>query len=389
MNEEHFEPSVAKEEQARQIAIPIWEFAPQFPFSRSLYFKYILTGILLPAICLVLSQTGMNPNIEEPWQSGTLDTYVALLLKKPVITVTFPFIIFSMVSFVAVLFFPSQRNRFWTLLGLVTGVVLALQYLVLFVLLVSYATLLAALFSAAGLALLTFFVEQFFRKFRRFSILHLMVLTAVVAGVVVIFQRLGWQRILLGGGLIFLVAAPTLNFISYLRVAASTLKHFRKSIYERKLLHVPFGLGWIVAYVINWKLSIDLMLVEYRGLPITDPNCFVSSAAANGHSWLVNAHSNESGETDQKPSLVNLQMQRLKFLEFTLKAVFPRVHAPIRKAYNQFGPILASCCKQNKLTADMTFLMLKPIEWTAIALRVLFGVSRMQIRQIYFRNIFD
>lgn len=174
-----------------------------------------------------------------------------------------------------------------------------------------------------------------------------------------------------------------MNLLTYFRVALSVFREIRKRDSKRSWIDTSIVLSWITGYPVAWWLSIDLLLLEYSALPITDPNCYVASAAANGHRQLVGSQKQKTTNGD---TFVNLQMQRVKFLEFVLLAMCPTLHKPIRRAYNRFGPRLASVCSRNKFAADLTYLSLKPVEWTAELLRFGYGFSSTRIRRIYMRN---
>ena len=125
-----------------------------------------------------------------------------------------------------------------------------------------------------------------------------------------------------------------------------------------------------------------MMLVEYAKLPANPPNCYVSSAAANGHSKLVKSFYVQA-KAGANGYWVNRQMQRLKFLEFALKGISPRTHGCIRVGYNLIGPMLARLCKCNRLLADLTFLMLKPLELLAVLIQKAMHVPEKAIQGIY------
>lgn len=79
-----------------------------------------------------------------------------------------------------------------------------------------------------------------------------------------------------------------------------------------------------------------------------------SSAAAHGHHWLVRAESAAGGS-----AAVNLQMRRLKLLEFALAAACPRLHRFARRSYNRLGPPLARICRRTAWLADAAYAALE------------------------------
>jgi hypothetical protein len=130
--------------------------------------------------------------------------------------------------------------------------------------------------------------------------------------------------------------------------------------------------------------SILLMLNKYSQLPLTRPNdCYVCSAAAYGHKQIVLS----------KPvvilgqvHMINHQLQRLKFLEFALMAVFPLCHRMIRSIYNRVGPVIARPARKSRWYADACYLSLKPIEWLAVFVQTIARIPESKIDRIYMRQ---
>jgi hypothetical protein len=360
-------------------------FAPKFPFSKSLTFKYLLTGVLIPVGCIVSGILGVNSSYDLPWQTGMLRHYAAMFLREQALLPVLPFFAYCLLSMVATLFFRSARKSFWALFGLMLGVLISFVYWVAVIITSQYVTFLAAAIAIAAISLTLFLVEMFVVKFRRFGIAHLMLMITVVAVLLVLFQLTGsspklFALIPLG---VLLAAGPTLCLITYVRVTISSLREFRRGKRKRSLFDVPLALGGVASLLIAWRLSIDFLLLNYLNLPTTDPNCYVSSAAANGHRNFVGARELES---NGRTVLINLQMQRLKFLEFVLMATAPKLHKSIRKAYNLHGPSLAMICSRSKLAASLTFVLLKPIEWSAALVGIVTRIPSEKIRSIYVRS---
>ena len=228
---------------------------------------------------------------------------------------------------------------------------------------------------------------------RRFTIRYLIVLTTLVAVPLALIRASGvtptsmWQGVLtyFGIGLLFIIgSASTLGLITFCRVFAASF--FISKQKGRPTGLIPQILGWFTwlgAYGFTWKAALDLMMIEYSKLPKTDPNCFVSSAAANGHPTLVGSFELDPTQTGKVTGKVNRQMQRLKFLEFALATSLPSIHRLIRRFYNRFGPGVALVCQSNVWISDLTFLFLKPLEWIAIGIQVSLGVSSRSIEHIY------
>jgi hypothetical protein len=76
-------------------------------------------------------------------------------------------------------------------------------------------------------------------------------------------------------------------------------------------------------------------------------------------------------------------MRRLKFLELALQAAYPALHRRLRRIYDRVGPKLAARCRQHVWWADVTYVLLKPAEFLAEAIRTLGGVKAQQVAALY------
>ena len=242
-------------------------------------------------------------------------------------------------------------------------------------------TLLGAIIAAPLLWLVVWGCSKGAKHLHRFTIRHLLVVTTVVAiAISLLIQTKAIQswtdlRTLVMAVLFWIaVAAPTLNFITYLRVGIIAWAFESDASFQK---HRTGVVGvWIASWFYSWKVAVDIMLIEYSKLPTTNPNCYVSSAAANGHRRLVGTETSGAG-------VVNRQMQHLKFIEFAVAAAFPKTHRRVRDLYDQVGPVLAGVCGKNVWFADVTYLALKPIEYLACLVQLSAGVPSNTIRSIY------
>jgi len=314
-------------------------FGFTFPFTFNLRVKYFITGVVLPAICIGMaiqdSKVG-GPLSIDPWQSGQTETYVALYVADRPLTIFVPFFLFSMAGLTAAVFSDSFRNRSWVKGAIYSGVLLSSIYFVLVCMAVSWISFTTAVIAGPALALVVWLLSQLIRKWKnRISIAHLMIATAVVA---------------VGLGVLMRQEHP-----------ASSL------------------LG-LTAYWLSVRQAIEWTLEDYQKLPTQQPDCYVCSAAANGHArWVGSSRIN----TPQGPAMVNLQMRRLKLLELMMAVVCPCAHRVIRVIYDAIGPVLARHCVCNRWFADITFAMLKPVEWLAIVTAWVVGLSATSASRIY------
>ena len=360
--------------------------------------KFFLTGVLFPMICLTAIGMGFNSSIEAPWQSGLFTHYIIVLTTHPTIFVFWPLLFFSFFCLTRWCFNPFKHNSVWIQIGLVTGVIQALVFSILLIFTAGPLGQIMALFVGPLLALFVFLIDLAIRKklvARRFTIKYLIVLTTLVAVPLALIRAAGvtptsiaqW----IGGwffiGLLFIVgSATTLGLITFFRACYASFFITKQNGRPSGLISQILGwLTWLGAYAFTWKAALDLMLIEYSKLPKTDPNCFVSSAAANGHSKLVGSFELDPIQIGKVTGKVNRQMQRLKFLEFALATSLPNVHRMTRRFYNRFGPAVAHVCQTNIWISDLTFLFLKPLEWIAIGIQVSLGVSSRNIEKIYTR----
>ena len=360
--------------------------------------KFFLTGVLFPVLCLCLIASSRGSStVLSPWQSGEVENYVGVLLSWPALFVFTPLLAYSFVCLTRWCLWPFQTNDIVHWLGLLTGAILALTFTLLLMVTTAYIAQLMAIIVAPILALLVYLIGLAIKKKlirKRFSIAYLIGSTTVLAVILAVLSASGKHAIEIVGGIggtfvaayvLVVGSASTLGFVTFCRATVASSAIYRsqrnESTEKHKWLIAGFIL-WLGGYLLSWKFAIDLMMVEYAKLPTSQPNCFVSSAAANGHQSLVGSFAVNSSRANERTN-INRQMQRLKFLEFALAAGLPRTHRVTRAIYNRLGPLLADICRSNVWFSDATFLALKPIEWLAIGLRYLAGVSKEQVAKIY------
>lgn len=118
---------------------------------------------------------------------------------------------------------------------------------------------------------------------------------------------------------------------------------------------VPFWVGGVVAS--RWM---------YERLPDVQPGgCFVVTAASRGHLWVVG--SGWAGESRAGAACANAQLRNFRAFEATWQVRAPASHAAFRRVYNVWGARMAGWIR-DPWTADVVYLLLKPVEWMALAL---------------------
>jgi hypothetical protein len=117
---------------------------------------------------------------------------------------------------------------------------------------------------------------------------------------------------------------------------------------------VPF---WIAGLI--WSRHI------FAGLPNQAPECFVVTAANQGHQEIVGPFVLTTHRGQAR--IANRQLVRLWAFEQLWQKQSPRSHGWFRRSYNRTGPTLARQIN-SPWRADVTYLALKPLEWLALSI---------------------
>ena len=356
------------------------------PLTAALRWKFFLTGVVFPLVCFsVVAFNRGSPTLGDLWQSGETIVYIQLLLSHPSFLFFLPILSFSMACLTIWCLAPTYSTNSVVRFGIYAGSALAALF---FVLLLWTTLILSPIFAVIGAILLAAIVQLakiVLPKFRKFTILHLLIATTFVAICVALIMNVdSIQKFSLGtlgfGFVVVLGGATPLAMVTFLRVSVAACHiHSVESGISKRWPAWLFILTWLGSFATTWKFAIESVIREYEKLPPQPPQrCFVSCAAAHGHPRLVGTE-NEIGKT--RP--VNMQMRRLKLLEFALQTLAPVLHQRIRRFYNCVGPKLASVCQANRWFADLTFIVLKPVEAVAISVQTVLKISEEHIRTIY------
>ena len=111
-----------------------------------------------------------------------------------------------------------------------------------------------------------------------------------------------------------------------------------------------------------WLWSWLLSRSEYASLPDKAPDCFIVTAAGQGHAAFVGTHIEI--ERNGRRLLVNQQLITFWQFEARWRNFAPRSHRIFRCGYNRVGPIIAAQIKSPWL-ADFTYIVIKPLELVA------------------------
>ena len=335
---------------------------------------YAVFLIVIPAFSFWAAEA-----IKPEWQSGERDAYVALMLLPEASVFFLILIVYSIVCYLLLLFGADRFAKFFFVrLGIYVGVALALQYTIL---------LSVYLFKSPSsfAALLLWFFPLYFPKIYRlgivkkvFSFIRPWMLAVVLIAYAVIVAAVGGPAFtplfLVFVGV--LASGPFWSFLMALQASIWLLK------YHETTFTLPRGLGvaaWLAGYIVAWRYDILKMRELYAQLPPFPPDCYIATAAAQGHPKFVGSWNVDFA--NGKSMRANRQLQIFKCAELALLAVAPRAHKVLRGMYDFLGKPLARMIRY-PLLADASYLLLKPFEWTAeFALRFIIG--NISIESIY------
>jgi len=340
-------------------------------------------GVVAPAFCFLFAAA--NGGIQlggGPWQSGDIRDYAEVLLLWPASGPLLPWAFLSAFCLTLWLLQPNWADLFVVRLGIYTGVIVSLQFLLLILIVTAYASPAFSLIVAPVSAAVVYGGVRLVRRWRRFSIRYLLILTTVVAILITISATTELETIQIFALMPLLTAGatPTLCLIAYVVAAKRVSRDSpRREPFPWPALFIWWV--WLTAWLASWKFALDMMLVEYEKLPTAKPSCYVSAAAAGGHSSLVRYRNRRKDGL-----VVSRQMQRLKFFEFAVAAAAPSLHRWLRCLYNRMGPPLARWCGHNVWFADTTYLLLLPLESLAYFLQRATNTPDRMIERLYHRT---
>ena len=127
--------------------------------------------------------------------------------------------------------------------------------------------------------------------------------------------------------------------------AAIWLVRRRRDLHFRcTLAQLLSAITWLAVNFAAWRTAYQLMLAKYVTLPTTPPqDCFVCSAAARGHSIVVRSTSLHCA--DGRQVVVNDQLRAFKAFEPLILLLSPVVHRAMRRVYNRVGPRFAAALR--------------------------------------------
>ncbi|MBI5297341.1 MAG: hypothetical protein HY869_17825 [Chloroflexi bacterium] len=351
-------PAVLPEVQSTPLPVPksiFWRIAQAF----------VVTLLTLAAFIVVVI-------LKPEWQDGKFSSYVVLMLSPEASWIFAPLLGYSVLSLLFLLAAPAKwAQAFWVRLGIYSGALLALQFTALALL---------ALEDTFWLALLVWLAPLTAWPVLRWLARKIGVLwTSLGVLAVAAFLFLGYllfeairarsfpPAYAFSTPFLFLIgflfaSAPFWSLLIMGATGYRLLKHYETRFTRLRGVGI---LAWLGGFAATWSLSILRTLQLYSQLPTQPPDCYIATAAANGHPRLVG--SREVTLPGGAHMRVNAQLQRLKCAELALKAIAPRLHGVLRKLYDTLGRPLARRMT-NPFVADSAYLLLKPFEWLAISI---------------------
>lgn len=320
---------------------------------------YLLAGVVWPLFCFGLSFS--RPVMGPDWQSGRLYDYIKLLLGGPPTWVFYPWLLFAMTSLALIVLRPARfGGSRWLRFGVYSGILLAIQYHVIEAVTVGDSLLGTVLMITIPLAV-TAGVVAGVAGFCRIRKQRFRPKTRAIVGWIAFC--LGLPILVFSPGIVVLmITAPCWTLAAYVLLTIRLLRSSEKGARRTPWWAWPI---WLGGWGASWGGAIHLMLIEYSKLPLTKPDCYVSTVAARGHPWIVG--SEEARVSHTVTIRVNDQMRRLKAAELVLSVILPHCHRFCRRVYNFLGPKLARRLN-HPLLADVAYLTLKPLEWMCMGM---------------------
>ena len=316
----------------------------------------VLAGIIWPVVCFCMVINSF-PTVIPTWQTGKWIDILVLTLGGWPSWAFYPILAYSMLSLG---FFVARerwaRKQLWVRIGTYGGFLLAMMFAVVLSLVLSSLEMQGlAFFGLIGTVVVG--VPVLLSTRRRPSIaMRLGMPTAEVSALLLATAGVVLFPVTIGFAFFF---APWLTASAFAIASLQLLRTSAESRFSIKALLLT--VAWLSGLAACWRLAWLRALAIYAQLPTERPtDCFVVTAAAQGHPWVVGSY-RVAGGTGHP---VNRQLLRLKALELVLQAMCPDFHRRLRAAYNVVGPLVARRLK-NRLLADAMYLLLKPLEFAA------------------------
>ena len=337
------------------------------PLSTPRRLVYALAAVVLPIVDLVIAAQGSMCHLGYG-PPGSLRCYTTILLSPQGSWIFFPLVVYSMACLLFSLISDSSLHRPVIRIGLYTGLILTLQYSILFLIDVGADKSLGT-YNLLMLAVLTLAPPLFL------YVLHVVVrtitddeqawlpsaATAVLLGLVFLIPGGGPQLLMP-----LVLPAPFWGLAIFL---SSSIRAWRSCGSKNRFRCAELGgwLAWLSAYAFAWRIAISRVpqidTLAQHG-EVYGHLCYVCTAAARGHRRVVKSEPLLC--PDGRVLRVNRQMRYLKCAELLFMQMAPRFHYTCRSVYDVVGPLVARTLA-HPLLADLAYVSLKPLEWLAKA----------------------
>ena len=342
--------------------------------------------VFIPVAALLIFEGFAQPE----WQSGKPGDILAILLGVHAGSYFWPFLGGATVSLMLVQWHPRwAAQQWWVRIGIAAGVVMSLHFVVLTMLFFTHAEprLATISFGVTGMCgasalTLAWWKLRNYAPGRR-ALARLAAMGLILPSSAAVYVLCAFANGTLGDGTWILSARAALQVVElvigtaigmwpfwmltvYVGALGLLIKYFQKL--ERR----PWGFAWLEwpawplaagLYGVAWQQAIQAAWEKYSWLPKEQPGgCYVVTAAAQGHPWLVGAEWRRDGAG--RAAITSRQLRVLKSFELVFAVVAPSAHQVCRMVYNRIGPRLALCLR-NRWLADAAYLGLKPLEWLA------------------------
>jgi hypothetical protein len=306
---------------------------------------YVIFVILIPVSLLIINPFSMMAD----WQSGRWQDIWALWLSHKVHWIFWPTYIWSVVALILLIKdYRENSNKLLVRWGVYVGTFWCWMYLVYELILFMPGILIGTIsLEPMVLVLGSILIGAGWYWRKKIKYKHLLGISLVVMLVFVV-----------------LFSNPTVNNYFY----------FNKGIWFLILVLVPPSATWLATILsvkiyrtqgnrYGWKNvlifwgyaslslteSVFRLISEYNKLPKTPPSCFIVTAATTGHTIVVGRE--------------KTQLRNFENFEKLLMVKKPYLHYRLRRIYNYAGPVVANIINKNRFLADLTYILLKPVEW--------------------------
>ncbi|HEX6960302.1 MAG TPA: hypothetical protein VF175_00435, partial [Lacipirellula sp.] len=252
---------------------------------------------------------------QQPWQAGESWVYATLMLKWPAVLPFYPILLFSMTCLGLLTWDFTRFARYFAVrIGVYGGIVLSILFgsllfgtapqpgqaivaSVMSFLFISAATMAGLIILAAapiiGYALASPLATMLGGWSRLAAVLSISVAVLMAVALIVTPNEFGnaMGAALFFATIIVLGAGPTWSLLAYGCASLQLLIQPRPDKWRWKITDALLLTGWIAAAFAAWRKSMDMAIAEYATLPTENPNCFICTAAAQGHVWFVRSES--------------------------------------------------------------------------------------------------